>query len=377
MALVAVVGVGSAQAAYPLAKNGRIVFDRQVNGKNHVIVMNADGSSPVDLSPASTFGDSQPQFSPDGRWIAFTRQMDSTGGVLHIFLMRPDGSGAVDITPGLQGAGAPTFSPDGHQIAFVMDTNPALNVGFYTLAIMNADGSGVTNLTPGSETFERSPDFSPDGTRIIFERNDPQPGLFTVAPDGSNPTRLTPQDNQTIDVTGAFSPAGNRIAFSRNAALNHFDIFVGDTGLGGATDLTPGSSGAQYKEGPAFSPDGTRIAFNAFDFGPDSNIFVMGANGSSPMDISLAANPTDLDPHWEYVYMCGKRRATIVGDDGPEKILGTKKADVIVGNGGNDKIKGRGGNDRICGGSGRDVLIGGTGRKDRLIGGPGKDKVKQ
>ena len=87
----------------------------------------------------------------------------------------------------------------------------------------------------------------------------------------------------------------------------------------------------------------------------------MGAGGGAAQDLSPATNPSDSNPSWEYVYMCGKRRATIVGDDGPEKILGTKKADVIVGNGGNDKIKGRGGNDRICGGSGRDVLIGGAG----------------
>jgi Tol biopolymer transport system component len=370
-------GTGSAHAAYPLAQSGRIAIDRQVDGKTHVFVMNADGSGATDLSPASTFGDSEPQFTPDGRWIAFTRQMDSTGGVLHVFLMRPDGSGAVDITPGLQGACCATFSPDGHQIAFAMDTNPALNSGFYSLAIMNADGSGITNLTPNDESFELRPDFSPDGTKIIFDRDDSNRALFSIGPDGSNPTRLTPPDNQTIDVTGAFSPLGNQVAFSRNAAVNDFDVFVGDTGLGGAVDLTPGGTGAQFKQGPAFSPDGTKIAFHAYGIVGDSDIFVMGANGSSPLDVSTEATPTDRDPHWEYIYMCGKRRATIVGDDGPEVIRGTKKADVIVGNGGNDRIKGKGGNDRLCGGLGRDRLIGGAGRKDRLIGGPGKDKVKQ
>src|SRR5262245_28077269 len=92
--------VASAQAAYPLAQNGRIAFDREVGGKRHVFVMNADGTGAQDLSPGGTEGDLQPQFSPDGRWIAFTRQMDSTGGIVHVWLMRPDGSGAVDITPG-------------------------------------------------------------------------------------------------------------------------------------------------------------------------------------------------------------------------------------------------------------------------------------
>jgi Tol biopolymer transport system component len=339
--------------------------------------MSADGSNPVDLSPANTFGDESPQFSPDGRWIAFTRLMDNTGGLLHIFLMHPDGSGAVDLTPGLQGAGGATFSPDGHQIAFAMDTDPSPS-GFYSLAIMNADGSGITNLTPNNESFELRPDFSPDGTKIIFERDDPNPVLFSIGPDGSNPSRLTPPGNQTVDVTGAFSPTGNQVAWARNDVPNDFDIFVGDTGLGGATDITPGGSGPAFKQSPAFSPDASKIAFHGYQgMGSQFDIFVMGATGSPPpIDLSPSATPTDRDPHWEYIYMCAKRRATIVGDDGSEVIKGTKRADVIVGNGGNDRIKGKGGNDRICGGRGNDRLIGGAGRKDRLIGGPGKDKTK-
>ena len=103
--------------------------------------------------------------------------------------------------------------------------------------------------------------------------------------------------------------------------------------------------------------------------------FLVNADGGAitPLTPGVASS----DGSWEYIYRCGKRRATIVGDDGPEKIKGTKKADVIVGNGGKDKLKGRGGNDRLCGGAGKDVLIGGAGKKDRLIGGPGKDKQKQ
>jgi dipeptidyl aminopeptidase/acylaminoacyl peptidase len=290
--------------------------------------------------------------------------------------MRPDGSGAVDLTPGLQGAGQPTFSPDGHQIAFILDIDPALNSGLYSVAIMNVDGSGLRDLTADESTFERGPDFSPDGSRIVFERDGAAIALFTVAPDGSNVSRLSPAGTQH-DLVASFSPAGNQMAWSRDASTNDYDIFVGDIGLGGAVDITPGGTGAQFKQAPAFSPDATKIAFHAYGFGGDSDIFVTGTNGASPTDVSPQANPTDRDPHWEYIYMCAKRRATIVGDDGPEVIKGTKKADVIVGNGGNDRIKGKGGNDRICGGRGKDRLIGGAGRKDRLVGGPGKDKVKQ
>ena len=81
---------------------------------------------------------------------------------------------------------------------------------------------------------------------------------------------------------------------------------------------------------------------------------------------------------------CKGKTATIVGDDGPNKLSGTRAADVIAALGGNDKVSGLAGKDTICGGSGKDTLKGGKGNdklfgqagKDTLKGGPGKDKLK-
>ena len=366
---------GTAHATFPAAQNGRIVFERQVDGKSHVFVMNADGSNPVDLSPADTKGDFNPQFSPNGQWIIFGRGLEPEG-VFHTFLMRPDGSGAVDITPGLQGALGATFSPDGRQIAFVMDTNPALNTGSYTAAIMSADGSGVRDLTPSTNRFELRVDFSPDGTKIVFDADDPvDSAIFSVNPDGTGETRLTPPSGPA-DQAATFSPSGTQLTWARQVETNDYDIHLGDTTLGGPIDLTPGPEGPTSKTSPAFSPDGTTIAYHGYGMSLALEIFVMPAGGGAATDLSPDSTTNDNSPRWEYVYMCKKRRATIVGDDGPDLIRGTKRADVIVGNAGNDRIKGKGGNDRICGGRGKDRLIGGKG-KDRLVGGPGKDKVKQ
>ena len=71
---------------------------------------------------------------------------------------------------------------------------------------------------------------------------------------------------------------------------------------------------------------------------------------------------------------CFGREATILGTDGPDKLVGTPGPDVIFGEGGNDVISGLGGNDRICGGVGNDVINAGAGN-DQAIGEQGADKI--
>jgi Ca2+-binding RTX toxin-like protein len=67
-------------------------------------------------------------------------------------------------------------------------------------------------------------------------------------------------------------------------------------------------------------------------------------------------------------------RCTIVGTNGPDRLVGTRRRDVICGLGGADVLVGRVGDDLVVGGPGADYLLPGTGR-DRVVGGPGNDFV--
>ena len=88
---------------------------------------------------------------------------------------------------------------------------------------------------------------------------------------------------------------------------------------------------------------------------------------SSPA-LSLTAQAT-VDP------TCQGKTATILGTDGPDYLLGTKKADVISAGDGDDTIRGFKGNDIICAGFGDDLVNGGLGN-DQVFGQGGNDEIQ-
>jgi hypothetical protein len=130
-----------------------------------------------------------------------------------------------------------------------------------------------------------TPILPPGGNgKIAFQRNANE--IFVMNPDGSSQINLT--NTQAQEWYPAWSPDGTKIAFSRND-----DIYVMNANGSNPTRLT---SGAIRDDEPAWSPDGSKIAFTSFR---DNNfeIFVMNANGSN--QINLTNSPAnDTQPAW-------------------------------------------------------------------------------
>jgi hypothetical protein len=104
--------------------------------------------------------------------------------------------------------------------------------------------------------------------------------------DGSEQTALTPESNYSDDMSPAWSPDGSRIAFSstRASGWNLWLVNADGTGLH--------SLGAPSAGDPAWSPDGTQLAYSG-----QSGIGVVNADGSNPHFIS-GPGGSPSSPSW-------------------------------------------------------------------------------
>ena len=114
-----------------------------------------------------------------------------------MFVVNVDGTGLKRLTPWRLDAASPDWSPDGHRILFntYYDYHPGKFSNVYS---MRPDGSHwklLTQTRHGVQSFR--PVWSPDGTRIVFTRftstgkKSGRVDLFTMTADGTHVHRLT------------------------------------------------------------------------------------------------------------------------------------------------------------------------------------------
>ena len=128
--------------------------------------------------------DTEPNFSPDGRTIAFARGGD-------IYSVRPDGSGQRQLTSGPEIDSLPKVAPSGKYVVFERRTAAGGAASLYTVG---ATGGGLRALTSGANDHEAA--FSPDGKAIVFVRSTASgtavnDDLYSIRPTGSGLTRLS------------------------------------------------------------------------------------------------------------------------------------------------------------------------------------------
>ncbi|HEX6163773.1 MAG TPA: hypothetical protein VFZ31_10425, partial [Vicinamibacterales bacterium] len=162
--------------------------------RTHIWKVATDGSSPARQITFGDKGDSQPQFSPDGKFISFVSARPSAslgagGGAepkAQIYLMATDGGEAWKLTDAKESISSYSWAPDASKIAFVAtdprSTEEEANIkkrddervfeGDFRYAhawVVDVNTKQSTRITEGTQwTVQGAPSWSPDGKQFVF-----------------------------------------------------------------------------------------------------------------------------------------------------------------------------------------------------------------
>jgi Tol biopolymer transport system component len=146
----------------------QIVFSSNLDGNYELYTLHVDSKSVTRLTRTSRpVRNLDPVWSPSGKAIAFSRSglsATSDRAAAGLFQIRLDGTAASRLTKTTTGDGdvSPDYSPDGRQIAFSSD-----RLGNDDIFLLNLAGFAVTKVTTTKDR-DVDPTFAPDGSAIAF-----------------------------------------------------------------------------------------------------------------------------------------------------------------------------------------------------------------
>jgi Tol biopolymer transport system component len=187
-----------------------IIFSSERPGGNSLwrIAASAAGQPPRLASVGE--GATGLAISGQGARLVYTRSLsDSNMYRLQVTGSQSKATPPMNFNPSTRDDFSPQFSPDGKRIAFTSSRS-----GNYEIWVCNSDDSNSERLT-SLRSLSGTPRWSPDGTRIVFDsRPQGQAEVYVISSEGGAPQRLT--NNPSDDAAASWSRDGKWIYFASN-----------------------------------------------------------------------------------------------------------------------------------------------------------------
>ncbi|MCI0389689.1 MAG: winged helix-turn-helix domain-containing protein [Acidobacteria bacterium] len=274
-----------------------IAFLRQLSEGSAFYLIPALGGAErklVDIFPYQVPGDgNSPYYSPDGKYLAIPDK-NSPSEPLSIFLLSVETGEKRKITSAPAGALGdyyPAFSPDGKMLAFVRATRWSTD-DLYVMPVSGGEPRRLTfdNLTLTGLTW------TPDSREIMFtsRRGGSTRHLWRVAATGGTPERVDTVGNDVL--SPALSPKGNRLAYTQ--ALDDVNIWRIELDAAGRSQSQRELIASTFWDhGPDYSPDGRKIVFASGRSG-SNGIWVCESDGSKPRLLHACGPYVTGTPRW-------------------------------------------------------------------------------
>ena len=294
------------------AASDRLVFASDRGGSStelYVVDVPPAGATPAGPLPARQLtSDGKNSFwpvvSPDSRWIAYVVEDTDPAKMppqRDIWLLSIDGQKRFNLTQNPASNIEPSWSPDGSQIAFASTRNGELSIWIQDVApILAGQAPAPRKLVD----VGNNPVWSPDGTQIAYlaaEDGGNFTQLYTIKPDGSGQRQLTAHSSDASGsgiLVPAWQPDGRWMLvpmyFGPNCQLVLLPV-EGTTAPIPDKDLRVVTPGEEYAETPAWEADGRWVAFRA---GRDPNASIALMDMQSGEVRRIAPQLAGMTPAW-------------------------------------------------------------------------------
>ncbi len=283
----------------------RIAFVSDRSGIFQVWIMNADGTDPRQVTRGSMIH-GWPRWSPDGSRLVYWGY-DPAADTSVVIVDSMDGADPIVLAQSDELLDRPAWRPDGLHIAYAGQTE-----GNWDVWVAAVDGSESYRLT-SDDQMETNPLWSPDGSVIAYKvapnkaYNLTVEQFMTFENGFESPTVHEWNSIKSIQMND-WSPDGSRIAYTAEIVTNTSGedrvtylaaaqtVRLTDTGLATGMPIVLSKGSTLGDRGPVFSPDGSKIAFWAWDTAYRATLWTAAADGSNLKQ--LTARGYDMYPQW-------------------------------------------------------------------------------